>query len=317
MKCDKAQEFFSDYIENALDRPMTVALETHLNGCEACRADVAGLRDMWTVLDKLPQVEPPADFVWRTTTRLQNELLNRREAERARALPWWKRMTPVMAFSCAGVAALLVIGLMAPIVPTKIGPTRGWDFFEGLIHRGNQPVFQPLAAPVTPPQFMVQVPGPGGEAALVTITASSDVAGAGVAMGYLLPTPTGLATFPRRVGHPSNWSTGHSETVAVQRGGAHAAEFRVFSGAQVIADKMLLLPGAAPLAGPLQNADPYVALQQIANRTGQAMLVDAGLKTPVTLDPQSIAPQQALESVLAQVGAQRRTEATGVLEITK
>jgi len=80
---------------------------------------------------------------------------------------------------------------------------------------------------------------------------------------------------------------------------------------------MLLLPGAAPLAGPLQNADPYVALQQIANRTGQAMLVDAGLKTPVTLDPQSVAPQQALESVLAQVGAQRRTEATGVLEITK
>ena len=28
MKCDKAQEFFSDYIESTLDRPMTVALES-------------------------------------------------------------------------------------------------------------------------------------------------------------------------------------------------------------------------------------------------------------------------------------------------
>ena len=46
MKCDKAQEFFSDYIENALDQPMVVALETHLNGCEACSADVSSLRDM-------------------------------------------------------------------------------------------------------------------------------------------------------------------------------------------------------------------------------------------------------------------------------
>jgi|SRR5438034_2772566 len=317
MKCDKAQEFFSDYIENALDRPMTVALETHLNGCEACRADVAGLRDMWTVLDKLPQVEPPADFVWRTTTRLQNELLNRREAERARALPWWKRMTPVMAFSYTAVVALLALALRFGLPNNLGGTTQQWGPLSWLLHRHNAPVIQPQVAPVTPPQFMVQAPGPGGEAALVTIIATSEVQGAGVGMGYLLPTPTGLGTVIRRIDHPSTWPMGHRETVAVQSGGAHAAEFRVFSGGQVIADKMLLLPGAAPLAGPLQNADPYVALQQIANRTGQAMLVDAGLKTPVTLDPQSIAPQQALESVLAQVGAQRRTDATGVLEITK
>src|SRR5436190_2495165 len=114
MKCDKAQEFFSDYIENTLDRPMTVALETHLTGCEECSADVADLRSMWAVLDTVPQVEPPADFVWRTTTRLQNELLNRREAERAKPLPWWKRLTPVQSFSYVGIAALLIIGLAIP-----------------------------------------------------------------------------------------------------------------------------------------------------------------------------------------------------------
>ena len=59
MKCDKAQEFCSEYIEDTLVRPMTVALETHLNGCEQCSADVAGLKQMFAVLDKVPQVEPP------------------------------------------------------------------------------------------------------------------------------------------------------------------------------------------------------------------------------------------------------------------
>src|SRR5260370_25601403 len=133
MKCDKAQEFFSDYIENTLDRPMTVALETHLSGCEVCSADVADLRSMWTVLDKVPQVEPPADFVWRTTTRLQNELLNRREAERARPMPWWKRLTPAQTFSYVGIAALLLIGIAFP-VRTAIDNTTGWDIFAWLVH---------------------------------------------------------------------------------------------------------------------------------------------------------------------------------------
>src|SRR5438046_1420052 len=131
MKCDKAQEFFSDYIENTLDRPMTVALESHLGGCEACSADVASLRSMWTVLDKVPQVEPPADFVWRTTTRLQNEFLNRQEAARAKALPWWKRLTPIQSFSYAGIAALLLIGMSVP-VHTQLGNTTGWDVLGGI-----------------------------------------------------------------------------------------------------------------------------------------------------------------------------------------
>ena len=123
MKCDKAQEFFSDYIENTLDRPMTVALEAHLNGCDSCSADVASLRSMWTVLDKVPQVEPPADFVWKTTTRLQNEFLNRQEAQRAQPVAWWKRLTMVQTLSFGAAAALLAIGLWAPVVPSPLGTT--------------------------------------------------------------------------------------------------------------------------------------------------------------------------------------------------
>ena len=40
MKCDRAQEFFSDYLERTLDRPMAAALESHLHDCSACREDL-------------------------------------------------------------------------------------------------------------------------------------------------------------------------------------------------------------------------------------------------------------------------------------
>jgi predicted anti-sigma-YlaC factor YlaD len=43
MQCDRAEEFFSDYMERTLDRPMTVALEAHLAACGRCRGDIEAL----------------------------------------------------------------------------------------------------------------------------------------------------------------------------------------------------------------------------------------------------------------------------------
>lgn len=315
MKCDKAQEFFSEYIENTLDQPMTVALETHLNGCEACSADVASLRQMWSVLDQVPAVEPPADFVWRTTTRLQNELLNRREAERARPLPWWKRFTPVQAFSSAGIAALLVIGVAFP-VGNKINYGT-WGFSWPFGHPA--PIVQQVPAPpVTPPQFTAQVPTNGGPA-LVTITARAEMPYATVAMGYLTPRGETLVTHAVPVTHPQMLQTGQRISIPVQVGGPqtdHAAEIKVTSNGSVFS-KVLILPGAAVVNAPLQNADAYFALQQVAARTGQAMLVDTGLTATVTLDLPNTPPQQALQAVLDQIGAHQVQEPSGVVDVTR
>jgi hypothetical protein len=309
MKCDKAQEFFSDYIENTLDRPMTVALETHLNGCEQCSADVAGLKQMYAVLDKVPQVEPPADFVWRTTTRLQNELLNRREAERARPLPWWKRLTPVQAFSYAGVAALLLIGIVFPVT-NKINSGTWSIVWPG--HKVAQTPPPPFGTPpMNAPQFTAQVPGLNGAAATVTITATSDMPYASLAMAYLTPEGQTLVGRPEHVGQPSTLAAGQSLKLDVPAGGSAAERITVTSN-RVPFSKVLILPGAPAATGPVQNADPYFALEQVAARTGQAMLVDAGWTTPVTLDP-----QQPLQSVLNQVRGRQSIEPSGVMDITK
>jgi hypothetical protein len=297
---------------------MVVAVETHLSGCESCSADVASLRDMWTVLDKVPQVEPPADFVWRTTTRLQNEVLNRREAERARPLPWWKRLTPAQTFSYVGVAALLLVGVMFPVV----GKYQPW----GPIHWpfGPHPVeVQPTARPVTAPQFTAQVPGPNGQAAVVTVRATADMPYASAGAAYLTPFGQSLVGKPMPARNPQTMTVGQSFSLAVQAGAAYAVEINVDSvnsaGSRVTFAKVLILPGVPAVPGPIQTDDPYFALEQVANRTGQAMLADAGWKwkDKVTLDLQGVNPKQALQSVLDQVGAHAVAETTGVVDITK
>jgi len=310
MKCDKAQEFFSDYLENTLDRPMTVALETHLNGCEQCSADVAGLKQMYAVLDKVPQVEPPADFVWRTTTRLQNELLTRREAEQARPLPWWKRLTTLQTFSYAGVTAALLVGLSLGI--HTLGPTSRWDIIGDLFPSHNAPNVTPAAKPVqvTAPQFSVQVPGQYGAAATVTITATSNMPYASVALAYLTPSGQALVGRPAHFGQPHTLAAGQSIPVPIQAGGSTAVRITLTCN-HIPFTKVLLLPGT-PAAGPVQNADPYFALQQVASHTGQAMLVDGGLTTPVTLDA-----QQTPQSVVTQIGAHSSVEPSGVMDITR
>jgi hypothetical protein len=306
MKCDKAQEFFSDYIENTLDRPMTVALEAHLTGCESCGADVASLRSMWIVLDKVPQVEPPADFVWQTTTRLQNEFLNRQEAQRAKPLPWWKRITPVQTLSYGAVAALLAVGLWAPVVPSPLGPTSTWDVIRGSRAQATKPLPAPVHQ-VTAPRFDVEVSSQG--AVTVTVAATSELPTARIWMGYLVPARGTLVTRQSLINQPRTMAANDTFNIPLRSGGATAAKISVLTG-KVRFEKCVILPGSQPVAG---TGDAYLALQQLANREGRPLLVDAGLTAPAPFNMQSVTLQQVLE----QTGARATVLPNNLLAITK
>ncbi|MGI6295936.1 MAG: anti-sigma factor family protein [Armatimonadota bacterium] len=62
MKCVKAQELFSSYLEKTIQPPMGVAFEQHLAECARCKADYEKFHATTVVLDELPQVEPPPDM---------------------------------------------------------------------------------------------------------------------------------------------------------------------------------------------------------------------------------------------------------------
>ncbi|MBI2843488.1 MAG: zf-HC2 domain-containing protein [Armatimonadetes bacterium] len=87
MKCEKAQELFSDHLEIALERPMVVAFERHLAECSACQHDYTSFKTTWQMLEMLPTIEPPKGFACDVVM----EARMRREAER-RAQTGWQRV---------------------------------------------------------------------------------------------------------------------------------------------------------------------------------------------------------------------------------
>jgi len=161
MKCEHAQEFFSDYIEASLDKPSMVSLEAHLMACASCREGVEGLRQTWTALKAVPEIEPPKDLAWRVLTQLQQERAERLEAERKRTNPffgWLQSLTPGAAFGYAVVVALLFIGLVFSVThKLQGGPT---ITFMPSLGRGH--VVEPqMAAPMISPLAARQDPQTG------------------------------------------------------------------------------------------------------------------------------------------------------------
>ena len=62
MRCNKAQELFSSYLEKTIQLPMGVAFEQHLAECVRCRSAYDRFHATTIVLDELPVVEPPPDM---------------------------------------------------------------------------------------------------------------------------------------------------------------------------------------------------------------------------------------------------------------
>src|SRR5262249_54936033 len=157
-------------------------------------------------------------FVWRTTTRLQNERLNRHEAERAKPQPWWKRLTPVQSFSYAAIAALFLVGMSFRTIPTPLGNRiTVWGLMFG---HGNQAL--------TAPQSSALVPGPSGEAAVVTITPTSSLPSAHVVMTSEVPLvqPQTLRGNRQTLGGVQTLEASRPVPVLVQRGGSTAVNIR-------------------------------------------------------------------------------------------
>jgi hypothetical protein len=131
MKCERAQEQFSDYHEGTLGRSFVVALENHITECSTCRSDLQELKSVWQILDDAPVVEPPADFraqVWRRIDEAE-------QAKSRRPAPAfnWRSLFGRPAFALAG-AALLILVLMPVVLP---GTRAGLGFIWSPFSRSN------------------------------------------------------------------------------------------------------------------------------------------------------------------------------------
>ena len=121
MKCAKAQELFSGYLENTILAPTRVALEQHLTQCPQCKAAYDRFHATAVVLDELPEVEAPLGLHAAVMARVE-------QARRAapQRVAWWhvdwqsvfNARVPVRAVAM-GFAVVLLLAVVVQLTPLR------------------------------------------------------------------------------------------------------------------------------------------------------------------------------------------------------
>ena len=104
MNCDIVKELLWAYLENKTTAEETAEIETHLEGCAACREELAQQKEIKNALASLPDEELPEDY--------HTELMQKLQAERkvvpfpAKKKHGWKQMSMI----AAAVLVVVVAG---------------------------------------------------------------------------------------------------------------------------------------------------------------------------------------------------------------
>ena len=122
MRCERAQELFSDYCEGVIPAALKVPFESHLHACADCSEGVAALRATWSILDSEPRIEAPHGFraaVWQS--------IDSAESERS-SQSWLQRVANSFRSSTVqqrlawGGAAVLLLAVGSFAIPGQYNP---------------------------------------------------------------------------------------------------------------------------------------------------------------------------------------------------
>jgi anti-sigma factor RsiW len=119
MDCKRDGEEISAYLDGELDAAARTELESHLDSCAACRAQLAAQKKLGDMFAALPEVTPSGDFEARFWARVAREADGEPSlAERVRAY-----FSPPRMLALAGaLAAALVFALALPRSTTTESP---------------------------------------------------------------------------------------------------------------------------------------------------------------------------------------------------
>lgn len=119
MRCERARDQFSDYIEGVASDAIVVTLESHLSACEDCRRDVADLKIAWQALGELKQVDPPANLASTIWRRIDEQEAASNRPQR----PIWLALVSRRGLSlmAAGLILAMLAGFRVPIQTTLAG----------------------------------------------------------------------------------------------------------------------------------------------------------------------------------------------------
>jgi predicted anti-sigma-YlaC factor YlaD len=102
MKCEEIREQMFDLM--TAETPLAAEVQTHLDGCPACSAELASMKQTMALLDEWQAPEPTPFFDTRMQALLREEK-TKEATKRSWVLDWFRK--PVMA---AAAAVALIVG---------------------------------------------------------------------------------------------------------------------------------------------------------------------------------------------------------------
>jgi len=301
MHCERAQEFFSDYLEQTLDPPMTGALEAHLSGCGGCRDGVRRLRETYLSLEALPEVEPGEELTWHVLRELRR--LRAEEAGARRRHSSWLEMlrslSPARVAVGAGLATLVVGGafLVSGVPSVQNNPL--------VLRTAPRPA--PERAPAAPAlrAALGPVTAAGQQVDLRLEAIGGDLRGVRLEVSGGTGPYTADATLA--AGHPIAL-----EPVVLPRT-AEAGTIRVsVTAGETRSAFMVVVPLAPAPEGALSlflvDQPLSEVLLRLAPALGWPVVVEVAGDPSVTIEASGRSAREALREIAAQAGAELRVE---------
>ncbi len=124
MKCERARELYSEYLEGSIDYALTATVRSHVDQCDGCKSELASFQRTWGLIGTLPEVEPPSSFrhdVVMRAARMQHEQ-RKSEKQGFLGVKWdqvFGRLIPAraVAVACAGaILAAILLNLPAEVM---------------------------------------------------------------------------------------------------------------------------------------------------------------------------------------------------------
>ena len=134
MKCERAKELFSEYLEGGADHALTDTIRRHMGQCSSCAREFELFKQTRCMLEALPEAEPPMEFrhdVVMRVARMQHER-ERGTAGRILGFSWESllgglRPARAVAIACAFAAFAIVLLTV---------PDSAYDYFAGVFNPG-------------------------------------------------------------------------------------------------------------------------------------------------------------------------------------
>lgn len=101
MTCERVRDMMCEYMDGTLNGDDAAKIQSHIEACEKCRAEAAGLREALTWIKQAEEIEPPAGLRQSVLARLAAE----KPVQRRYFLPGFSQ-----AVAAAAVFVMLVAG---------------------------------------------------------------------------------------------------------------------------------------------------------------------------------------------------------------